>query len=230
MTALPVLSGRGLTKTYRLGRQDVPALRGLDIDVVPGEFTAIEGPSGSGKTTLLNLLGLLDSPDDGTLLLDGEDSRTFVEDRRASLRLSRFGFVFQSFNLIPVLTAQENVEYPMSLRKANARPEHRARARRLLEQVGIGDKADIRPDLLSGGERQRVAIARAFANEPEIVFADEPTANLDSRTAGEILSLMKSLNEDHGVAFLFATHDRRVVERARRTLVMRDGCIVEDRS
>ena len=229
MTAPPVLSGRGLTKTYRLGRQGVPALRGLDLDIVPGEFTAIQGPSGSGKTTLLNVLGLLDSPDEGTLLLDGEDSRSFVEARRAGVRLSRFGFVFQTFNLIPVLTARENVEYPMSLRKMLSRREHRERACRLLEQVGVGDKADIRPDLLSGGERQRVAIARAFANEPEIVFADEPTANLDSRTAGEILDLMKSLNEENGVAFLFATHDPRVVERARRVLVLRDGWIVEDR-
>jgi len=225
---VPILRGRGLTKTYRLGEQRVPAVSGLDIDCDTGEFTALEGPSGSGKTTLLNLLGLLDRPDGGSLLLDGENSLALDEKERARVRLRRFGFIFQTFNLIPVLTARENVEYPMAL--ADTGKEERGnRARALLSSVGIAEKEAVRPDLLSGGQRQRVAIARALANEPEIVFADEPTANLDSHTAAEILDLMRRLNEERGVAFLFATHDPRVVERARRVIVLRDGAIVDER-
>ena len=225
---VPILRGRGLTKTYRLGEQRVPAVSGLDIDCDTGEFTALEGPSGSGKTTLLNLLGLLDLPDGGSLLLDGEDSLALDERERARVRLRRFGFIFQTFNLIPVLTARENVEYPMALAETG-REERANRARTLLSSVGIAEKEAVRPDLLSGGQRQRVAIARALANEPEIVFADEPTANLDSHTAAEILDLMRRLNEERGVAFLFATHDPRVVERARRVIVLRDGAIVDER-
>jgi putative ABC transport system ATP-binding protein len=225
----PILSARALEKSYRLGRQQVPALRGLDLDLRAGEFAAIEGPSGSGKTTLLNLLGLLDSPDSGSVAIDGVDSGLLPESERAEIRLRRFGFVFQTFNLVPVLSARENVEYPMALAGIEVR-RRREGARRLLESVGIPDKEDVRPDLLSGGQRQRVAIARALANSPEVVFADEPTANLDSGTAAAILDLMGRLNEEQGVAFLFATHDPRVVARARRTLVLRDGEIVQDRS
>jgi len=221
----PTLSGRKLSKSYRLGRQFVPAIRDLDFDLSRGDFAAIEGPSGSGKTTLLNLLGLLDSPDSGTLRVDGEDAAPFSEPRRADIRLRRFGFVFQTFNLIPVLTSRENVEYPMALSGVEKR-RRRDSARSLLESVGILDKESVRPDLLSGGQRQRVAIARALANSPEVIFADEPTANLDSRTAAEILDLMGRLNEEQGVAFLFATHDPRVVARARRVLTLRDGEIV----
>jgi putative ABC transport system ATP-binding protein len=225
----PILSGRGLSKSYRLGRQEVPALRGLDVDLAPAEFAAIEGPSGSGKTTLLNLLGLLDSPDTGVLRIDGGDAAPLTEPQRSEIRLRRFGFVFQTFNLIPVLSSRENVEYPMAL-SGVGKAERRAAAMGLLEDVGIAEKESVRPDLLSGGQRQRVAIARALANSPEIVFADEPTANLDSRTASEILDLMGRLNDRRGVAFLFATHDPRVVARARRVIVLRDGAIVEDRS
>ncbi len=224
-----ILAGKGLSKSYRLGRERVPALRGLDVNVSPGEFAAIEGPSGSGKTTLLNVLGLLDSPDSGTLRIDGEDTAPLPEPQRSAIRLRRFGFVFQTFNLIPVLTARENVEYPMALAGVE-KTRRRTAARDLLGSVGIAEKEGVRPDLLSGGQRQRVAIARALANSPEIVFADEPTANLDSHTAGEILDLMSRLNELHGVAFLFATHDPRVVARAKRVLVLRDGEIVEDRA
>ncbi len=224
----PVLSGRDLSKSYRLGRQRVAAVRGLDVDVSRGEFAAIEGPSGSGKTTLLNLLGLLDAPDAGTLRIDGDDTAPLSELARSAIRLRRFGFVFQTFNLIPVLSSRENVEYPMALRGVG-RQARRAAARTLLEDVGIAEKENVRPDLLSGGQRQRVAIARALANSPEVVFADEPTASLDSHTASEILDLMGRLNERHGVAFLFATHDPRVVDRAKRVIVLRDGGIVEDR-
>src|SRR5512142_1544860 len=228
MNAPPILRGESLTKTYRVGPQRVEALAGLDIDCSPGEFTALEGPSGSGKTTLLNVLGLLDRPDGGSLALDGEDAAALDERARARVRLERFGFVFQTFNLIPVLSARENVEYPMALAGRTGK-EREERARALLAGVGIPEKEDVRPDLLSGGQRQRVAIARALANEPEIVFADEPTANLDSHTADEILDLMRRLNEERGVAFLFATHDPRVVERARRVVTIRDGRIVADR-
>jgi putative ABC transport system ATP-binding protein len=224
----PILRGRNLTRSYRLGTQRVPALSGLDIDCEPAEFTALEGPSGSGKTTLLNLLGLLDRPDGGSIFLDGEDSAALDEKERARVRLRRFGFIFQTFNLIPVLTARENIEYPMALAEIPSR-EREERSRSLLADVGIAEKEAVRPDLLSGGQRQRVAIARALANHPEIVFADEPTANLDSHTAAEILDLMRRLNEEHRVAFLVATHDPRVVERARRVIVLRDGAIVEER-
>ena len=224
----PILRGRGLTKAYRLGAQRVIAIAGLDIDCDTAEFTALEGPSGSGKTTLLNLLGLLDRPDEGSLLLDGEDSAVLDERGRSLVRLRRFGFIFQTFNLIPVLTARENVEYPMALAGIPA-AEREDRSRALLSSVGIAEKEAVRPDLLSGGQRQRVAIARALANTPEIVFADEPTANLDSHTAADILDLMRRLNEERRVAFLFATHDPRVVERARRVIVLRDGAIVEER-
>ena len=227
-TAPPILRGRGLTKVYRLGEQRVAAVSELDIDCGPGEFTALEGPSGSGKTTLLNLLGLLDRPDRGSLLLDGEDSAALDEKSRARVRLARFGFIFQMFNLIPVLTARENVEYPMAL-AGRPREDREQRSRALLESVGIPEKENVRPDLLSGGQRQRVAIARALANGPDVVFADEPTANLDSHTAADILDLMRRQNEERRVAFLFATHDPRVVERARRVVVLRDGAIVEDR-
>ena len=223
----PILSGRALSKTYRLGRQEVPALTRLDFELAKGEFTALAGPSGSGKTTLLNLLGLLDAPDSGSLRLDGEDSAAFSEGRRSEVRLNRFGFIFQTFNLIPVLSARENVEYPMALRGVEKR-SRRKRAESMLDSVGIAEKCDVRPDLLSGGQRQRVAIARALANEPEVVFADEPTASLDSHTAADILDLMRALNQEKGVAFLFATHDPRVVERARRVVVLRDGEILED--
>jgi putative ABC transport system ATP-binding protein len=228
MDAPPILRGEGLTKTYRVGPQRVEALAGLDISCSPGEFTALEGPSGSGKTTLLNVLGLLDRPDGGSLALDGEDAAALDERARARVRLERFGFIFQTFNLVPVLSARENVEYPMALAGLAAEDRER-RGRALLAGVGIAEKADVRPDLLSGGQRQRVAIARALANDPEIVFADEPTANLDSHTAAEILDLMRRLNEQRGVAFLFATHDPRVVERARRIVTIRDGRIVGDR-
>jgi len=195
--------------------------------VRPGEFVALQGPSGSGKTTLLNLLGLLDRPDSGEVFLDGRHAETLSENERSDLRRDRFGFVFQTFNLIPVLSSEENVAYPMAI-AGIAAEERRRRSRDLLERVGLGDKLGVRPDLLSGGQRQRVAIARALANRPAVVFADEPTANLDSRTAEEILDLMRDVNETSGVAFLFATHDPRVVERARRIVRLHDGAVEAD--
>jgi putative ABC transport system ATP-binding protein len=224
MTATALLRGRGLTRHYRLGQETVAALRGVDVDIERGDFLALQGPSGSGKTTLINLLGLLDAPDGGSLALDGADVGGLDDDARADLRRDRFGFVFQNFNLVPVLSAAENVAYPMSLQGRN-RAACAARARELLAAVGLADKTGVRPDLLSGGQRQRVAIARALANEPDVVFADEPTANLDSANAAAILDLMQQLNRERGVAFVFATHDPRIVARARRVLDLHDGRI-----
>jgi putative ABC transport system ATP-binding protein len=205
----------------------VPALRGVSLEIHPGEFVAIRGPSGSGKTTLLNLLGLLDAPDSGEVFVDGGDAARLSEDAKSDLRRDRFGFVFQTFNLIPVLSAEENVSYPLALAGVGA-DERRARAVELLDAVGTAEKGAVRPDLLSGGQRQRVAIARALANRPAVVFADEPTANLDSKTADGILDLMRRLNEERRVAFVFATHDPRVVERARRVVSLTDGAVSED--
>jgi putative ABC transport system ATP-binding protein len=225
--ASPLLDARGLTRSYRLGAATVPAVTGISLAIHAGEFVALQGPSGSGKTTLLNLLGLLDRPDSGSLAVDGRDAAGLSENERADLRRDRFGFVFQTFNLIPVLSAEENVEYPMALARV-ATEDRRSRAQELLAAVGLADKAGVRPDLLSGGQRQRVAIGRALANGPAVVFADEPTANLDSRTAEEILDLMRGLCDSRGVAFLFATHDPRVVARARRVVSLHDGRVESD--
>ena len=216
-----------MSRAYRLGQATVPAVRSVSLSIRASEFVALQGPSGSGKTTLLNLLGLLDTPDSGAVFLDGRHGETLSENERSDLRRDRFGFVFQTFNLIPVLTAEENVSYPMVLAGVAAE-ERRGRARELLEAVGLADKLGVRPDLLSGGQRQRVAIARALANRPAVVFADEPTANLDSRTAEGILDLMRTINESSGVAFLFATHDPRVVARARRIVRLHDGAVEAD--
>jgi putative ABC transport system ATP-binding protein len=205
----------------------VPAVRDVSMKLGKGDFAALQGPSGSGKTTLLNLLGLLDRPDSGTVRIEERDSGSLTENARSDLRRDRFGFVFQTFNLIPVLSAEENVAYPMVIARVSS-TERRARARELLDAVGLSDKLDVRPHLLSGGQRQRVAIARALANRPSIVFADEPTANLDSHTAEGILDLMRRINESSGVAFLFATHDPRVVARARRVIQLHDGRIESD--
>jgi putative ABC transport system ATP-binding protein len=223
----PLIRASGLSRTYRLGAAAVPAVQDVTLSVGNGEFVALQGPSGSGKTTLLNLFGLLDRPDAGTVAIQGEDGESLSENAKSDLRRDRFGFVFQTFNLIPVLSAEENVAYPMVIAGVPDR-ERRERARELLLSVGLGDKLGVRPDLLSGGQRQRVAIARALANRPAIVFADEPTANLDSRTAEEILDLMRKINESSGVAFLFATHDPRVVARARRVILLRDGRVEKD--
>ena len=219
-----ILEGRGLTRTYWLGATPVAALSDVDITICRNEFLVLQGPSGSGKTTLINLLGLLDRPDGGSLYVDGVSAATLNENARADLRRDRFGFVFQSFNLVAVLTASENVEYPMMLKGAS-RAARRRRAAALLAQVGLSEKREVRPDLLSGGQRQRVAIARALANDPEVILADEPTANLDTKTADEVLDLMSLLNKERRVAFVLSSHDPRVVARAQRVLPLHDGRI-----
>jgi putative ABC transport system ATP-binding protein len=224
----PVVAAVGVSRSYRLGAAVVPALRDVTLSIGEGEFAALQGPSGSGKTTLLNLLGLLDWPDSGSIRVDGGDAGGLSENLRSDLRRDRFGFVFQTFNLIPVLSAEENVAYPLLLAGADL-DRARERARELLAAVGLAEKTTVRPDLLSGGERQRVAIARALANRPAVVFADEPTANLDSKTAKEILDLMRTASDSSRIAFLFATHDPRVVARARRVIELHDGRIESDR-
>ena len=218
---------QGVTKDYRLGDTIVKALRGVDIRVERGEFTSIVGPSGSGKTTLLNLIGCLDTPTSGRLSVDGHEIQGDNVDRLAPLRNRVVGFIFQTFNLIPVLNALENVEFPLLCGdEIPPRSERDRRARAAMQSVGLEAFSDHLPDQLSGGQRQRVAIARALVTEPHLVLADEPTANLDSETAHAILELMQRLNRDKGVTFIFSTHDARVVSLAKRVVKIEDGRIV----
>jgi|SRR5689334_19115763 len=212
---------RGVSKTYRLGRVDVTALDDVSLDVEEGEFLAVAGPSGSGKTTLLNLIGCLDVPTTGEIAIDGESIGGLSSGRRADLRARKLGFVFQTFNLIPVLTAWENVEYPLLLQRRPGDATGRVRA--ALAQVGLAERARHRPAELSGGQQQRVAIARALVTEPALVLADEPTANLDSRTGQEIIDLMRRLNRERGTTFVFSTHDPRIVGAADRVIEICDG-------
>jgi putative ABC transport system ATP-binding protein len=212
-----------VSKTYRLGKVSVTALGGVSLAVEAGEFLAVAGPSGSGKTTLLNLIGCLDTPTSGEIAIDGEAIGRLTAGRRADLRARKLGFVFQTFNLIPVLTAWENVEYPLLLQRG--RRDVAGRVRGALEQVGLADRARHRPPELSGGQQQRVAIARALVTEPALVLADEPTANLDSRTGHEIVELMRRLNRERGTTFVFSTHDPRIVAAADRVLEISDGLL-----
>jgi putative ABC transport system ATP-binding protein len=223
----PVIIVEHVRKSYHLDKTEVPALKDLDLVIEEGEFTVLAGPSGSGKTTLLNIIGCIDKPDSGRLVLNGEDVTARSLNSLASVRRDRLGYIFQSFNLIPVLTAYENVEYPLLLTKMPA-TERRRRVETLLARVGLSDKRKHKPGQLSGGERQRVAVARALASGPAAVLADEPTANLDSVTSGEILDLMQELNQERGVVFLFSTHDPRIVSKARRIVRLRDGKIIGD--
>jgi putative ABC transport system ATP-binding protein len=216
-----------VTRTYPLGRVNVRALTGVSLDVDRGDFLALAGPSGSGKTTLLNLIGCIDKPDSGRILIDGVDVTAVPLHRLAATRRDTLGFIFQTFNLIPVLTAYENVEYPLLLQHVPA-AERRKRVLDWLEQVGLSDQARQRPDQLSGGQRQRVAIARAMAGQPKLVLADEPTANLDSVTAAKILDLLETLNARTGCTFIFATHDPALMSRARRCVRMHDGALANE--
>ena len=215
-------------KDYQLGGVVVPALKGVNLVVQPGELTAVMGPSGSGKSTLLNILGCLDRVTAGSYKLEGVEVGQTDFDDLAEVRNEKIGFIFQSFNLIPVLDVLENIELPGLLgAHAASRTELRARAKQIAEEVGLGSVIHHRPDELSGGQRQRVAIARALVTRPRLVLADEPTANLDSETSAQILSLMLALNRDHGVTFLFSTHDPRVEKHARRRLEISDGVLRE---
>jgi putative ABC transport system ATP-binding protein len=217
----------GISRSYRLGKTTIPALREVSVEFRRGDFAAIAGPSGSGKTTLLNVIGCIDKPDGGRVFVDGKDVTAQPLHRLAALRNQRFGYVFQTFNLIPVLTAYENVELPLLLGGVR-RAERRERVEAMLGRVGLADHRKHRPNELSGGQRQRVAIARALVVAPLAVLADEPTANLDSKTAAEIVALMNALNESEHVTFVFSTHDPRIIGQARRVLWLADGVIRED--
>ena len=222
--ARAVIELSGVHKTYRLGQHVVPALKGVDLRVQPGEMVALTGPSGSGKSTLLNLAGLIDRPDRGAVHLRGQRVDGIDETQATLLRRDAIGFVFQSFNLVPVMTVADNVDYPLFLAGVPA-PERRERVAQVLRAVGLAEHAAHRPDALSGGQRQRVAIARALVKRPALVIADEPTASLDSHTADQVLDLMRERGHAQGAAFLVATHDARALRRCDRVIDLRDGRI-----
>ncbi len=223
-----LLEVRNLDKEYHLGKTTIPALRDVNLSIDHGEFVSVMGPSGCGKTTLLNILGFIDRPTRGRFLFEGSDTAGLGDDQQTDRRLGKIGFIFQSFNLVPVLTAAENVELPLIL-AGIPKAERRARVDRLVETVGLRRYRGHRPDELSGGQRQRVAIARSLVNEPALVIADEPTANLDSETGAAILEAMGRLNREAGVTFVFSTHNPEILEYAGRHIRLKDGRIVEDR-
>ena len=226
---MTVIETKNVTKTYNPGKLEVKALRGVDVEIEAGEFTAIVGPSGSGKTTLLNIIGGLDRPTDGRVMVGGTDISTLNDNQLIDFRKDNIGFVFQAYNLIPVLTAKENVGFVMLLQK---RPEAEidARVKELLHAVELDDQINKRPSEMSGGQQQRVAVARALASKPTFILADEPTANLDSASTTNLLDIMAKLNKEEGITFVFSTHDQRVIDRARRVLTLDDGVIIDDKS
>ncbi len=225
--AEPIVQVRNLVRTYQQGQVEVKALRGVDLDIQAGEFTALMGPSGSGKTTLLNQIGALDTPSSGSVRIAGQELVGMDKVARSNLRLHRVGFVFQAYNLIPVLSAFENAEFVLMMRGV-PEAERKDRVMRTLGAVGLAGMEHRLPGELSGGQQQRVAVARAIVGEPALVLADEPTANLDSTTGHELLDLMRRLNTDRGVTFVFATHDPKVMEAARRVVTLVDGQIETD--
>ena len=222
-----VIDAHNISKVYNPKTIPVYAVNNVHLHLEKGEFTALVGPSGSGKTTLLNMIGGLDKPDEGSVIINGKDITKLTANELINFRLRNIVFVFQSFNLIPVLTARENVEFILLLQgiKKNARDE---RVTQLFKQIGLEDKLDVRPGKLSGGQQQRVAVARALASKPQFVLADEPTANLDSKSASNLLDIMTKLNKEEEITFLFSTHDQRVIERARRVITLVDGRITND--
>ena len=223
---MAVVEAVNLKKTYLLGKVPVNAVRGVNLNVASGDFIAILGPSGSGKSTLLNLIGALDKPTEGKLLIEGVDISTLNDNQLTDIR-RRVGFVFQFFNLIPRFTARENVELSMSIADHD-KTERRKRAEDLLETVGLKDRMNHKPAELSGGEQQRVAIARALANNPRFLLMDEPTGNIDSKTANEIMSLVRGLNQEKGATTIMVTHDQRLAAQSKRTILMLDGLIVQE--
>ena len=224
---MPVIDARNVFKIYEGNGVPVNAVNGIDLVIGKGEFTAVIGPSGCGKTTLLNMIGGLDSVTSGEILIGGTHIDSMSERELTDFRLRRIGFVFQAYNLIPVLTARENIEFIMELQGVSA-AKRGERSRALLESVGIADRGDSRPSQMSGGQQQRVAVARALAAKPEFVLADEPTANLDSHATTDLLDMMLEMNQASGVTFVFATHDQRVIDRARRVVALDDGEVVSD--
>lgn len=227
---MAILDLTGIRKTYRKGERSVEALRGVDLAIERGEFLAVVGPSGSGKTTLLNIIGCLDVPTAGTVLYDGTALHGMTDRELSEYRKHRISFIFQSYNLIPVLTVEENVALPLVIDRQLPKDDIARRAREMLGAVGLAELGDRYPRELSGGQEQRVAIARALVKEPLVVLADEPTANLDSGTAEEIVALMEGINRERRTTFIFSTHDARVEHHARRVVTLHDGLIAEDRS
>ena len=215
------------TRTFKVGKIETQALRGVNLSIENGEFTALVGPSGSGKTTLLQLIGCLDQPTSGRVLINGKDVGQLNRNQRADMRRGTLGFIFQFFALIPTLTAYENIELPLLLTGHNP-AARRERVTQLLAAIDLTERAHHRPDQLSGGQQQRVAIARALATKPTIILADEPTANLDTTNGKQVMEIMTRLNQETGVTFIFATHDPRVIQYARRVVTLRDGLIVEN--
>ncbi len=224
---MEVTKVENVTRTFKVGNVETQALRGVNLSIEKGEFTALVGPSGSGKTTLLQLIGCLDRPTSGRVLINGKDVSMLNRNQRADMRRGTIGFIFQFFALIPTLTAYENVEMPLLL-VGKSPSERRERVMELLAAVGLSDRAHHRPDQLSGGEQQRVAVARALATNPTLVLADEPTANLDTPNGKQVMETMARLNQETGVTFVFATHDPRVIQYARRVVTLRDGVIVDN--
>lgn len=224
---MSVIKTKGITKVYTKTVVPVYALNGVDLDIEEGEFTAIVGPSGCGKTTLLNILGGLDHPTEGTVQVSNTDITNMKDGDLIKFRLEHIGFVFQAYNLIPVLTARENVEFVMLLQH-RGKKEREDRAMQLLNQMGIADKANQRPSELSGGQQQRVAVARALASKPKFILADEPTANLDSVSTSNLLDIMATMNREEKATFVFSTHDQRVIDKAHRVITLEDGKIVSD--
>ncbi len=222
-----IIEAKNIYKVYNETKVPVNALNGVDLKIEEGEFTAIVGPSGSGKTTLLNILGGLDLPSKGDIFIEGTNLKTLNSRQLINFRLHNIGFVFQAYNLIPVLTALENTEFIMELQKISKK-DRMQKAMELLEAVGIADKADHKPGQLSGGQQQRVAVARALASQPRFIIADEPTANLDSRSTNELLEIMAEMNRKYQSTFIFATHDQRVMDKARRIVTIDDGKIIGD--
>ena len=224
---MEIIKTTGLTKTYQNNTLKVEAVKQVDLSISEGEFTAIVGPSGSGKTTLFNMIGGLDEITAGNVEIAGTNISNLKENELIDFRLKHIGFVFQAYNLIPVLTAKENVAFIMLLQGLSEK-ERMQRSEDLLEQVGLGDKFDSRPNQLSGGQQQRVAVARALASKPRFILADEPTANLDSQSTSTLLDLMAEMNKKENITFLFSTHDQRVIDKARRVITIEDGKIISD--
>lgn len=220
---------RNVSKFYRFGNQKVHALKGMNLFFEAGEFAVLAGPSGSGKTTVLNLIGGLDYPTSGKVVVDGLDLGSVSKRILSDFRLNNIGFIFQSYNLIPVLTAAENAEFTLMLQK-KPKPERHEKVLRLFAELGIDGLEKRRPADLSGGQQQRVAIARALAGEPKVILADEPTANLDSQSAEELLKLMRSINQERGTTFIFSSHDERVIAQARRIILLQDGSLASDKT
>lgn len=224
---MKVIEIKNLHKIYNETEVEVKAVNGIDLSIEEGEFAAIVGPSGSGKTTLLNIIGGLDKPTEGEVIIDKTNIAHLSSGKLIDFRMRNIGFVFQAYNLIPVLTAKENVEFIMDL-QGKPKKERDARTKELLEAVGLGDRLNSKPAKLSGGQQQRVAVARALASKPKFILADEPTANLDSKSTENLLDIMEKLNKEENITFVFATHDQRVVKKARRVITVEDGKVISD--